>query len=258
MLGHDSYYYGITRKCIVAFGNVFKDVVIVRENADGGRVQVIKVPLAYAGKEKWLQRIEQDANPDAQNVGFTFPRLSFEILGITYDPTRKVNSVSRLLKSSAPPRSVNKLFAPVPYNIDIALYSITKTQEDALRIVEQILPFFTPQYTVNIKAVPEFDLVSDVPIILQNVTLSDDYEGDMLTNRSIIYTFNFTMKAYMFGPVAGPGQGGQGVITKVNANLNDIHEPLNNFASFNAELDPRDPLPDPQNFDVNENWDDSI
>lgn len=254
MLGHDSYYHGITRKCIVAFGNVFKDVVIVRENANGERIQVIKVPLAYAAKEKGLQRLEQDANPDAQNVGFTLPRLSFEIVGMTYDPTRKVNSVNRLLKStSTTNKSVSRLFSPVPYSIDIALYAITKTQEDALKIVEQILPFFTPQYTVNIKAVPEFNLVTDVPIILQNVTLSDEYEGDLLTNRNITYTFNFTMKAYMFGPVSN-----QSTTTKVEVNLNDTSDPFNSFASYTTTPDPNNLLPDSQNFDVNESWDESI
>jgi hypothetical protein len=254
MLGHDAYYYGITRKCIVAFGNIFKDIVIVRNDAEGNRIQVVKVPLAYAGKEKWIQRLEQDANPDAQNVGFTLPRLSFEILGMTYDPTRKVNSVNRLIKStSTTNKSVNRMFAPVPYNIDLALYSITKTQEDALKIVEQILPFFTPQYTVNIKSVPEFDIVSDVPIILQNVTLSDEYEGDMMSNRVITYTFNFTMKAYLFGPISG-----QNVITKVDANINDTTDPAKNYASYTATPKPSSLTPDSTNFDVNESWDESF
>lgn len=254
MLGHDPYYHGITRKCIVAFGNIFKDIVIQRDDAEGSRVQVIKVPLAYAGKEKWLQRLEQNADASRQEVGFTLPRLSFEILGMTYDPIRKVNSVNRLLKStSTTNKSVNKMFAPVPYNIDLALYSITKTQEDALRIVEQILPFFTPQYTVNIKAVPEFDLVTDVPIILQNVTLSDEYEGEMESNRVITYTFNFQMKAYLFGPVSG-----QNVITKVDANINDFHDPSKNYASYTATPNPSNLPPDSTNFDVNENWDESI
>jgi hypothetical protein len=254
MLGHDAYYHGITRKCIVAFGNIFKDIVIEREDSAGTRIQVIKVPLAYAGKEKWIQRLEQDANPDAQNVGFTLPRISFEIVGMTYDPTRKVNSVNRLLKSnSTTNKSVSRMFAPVPYNIDIALYSITKTQEDALRIVEQILPFFTPQYTVNIKAVPEFNIVTDVPIILQNVTLSDDYEGDMMTNRTITYTFNFTMKAYLFGPISD-----QNVITKVDVDVKDTTDPDKRYASYTATPNPSTLPPDSTNFDVNENWDEFL
>jgi hypothetical protein len=254
MLGYDPFYHGMTRKCIVAFGNLFKDIQIQREDIEGNKVQLVKVPLAYAGKEKWLQRLEQDTNPDLQNVGFTLPRLSFEIVGMTYDPVRKVNSVNRLIKTqSTTNNSVSKMFAPVPYTIDLTLYAITKTQEDALRIVEQILPFFTPQFTVNIKAVPEFDIVVDVPIILNNVSLTDDYEGDMLSNRVITYTFNFQMKTYLFGPISD-----QSVITRVDADIKDTDDVAKQYAAYQATPNPSNLAPDADPFNVNENWDEGF
>jgi hypothetical protein len=255
MLGYSPFYHGTIRKCIGSFGRIFNDINIEREDADGQKVQTIKVPLAYAAKEKWLQRVEQDTDIDGQSVGFTLPRISFEMTNLSYDPSRKVQSLSRLFKyTTGESETLSRVYAPVPYNIEISLYAIAKTQEDALRIVEQILPFFTPQYNIPMKVLPDYNnLVIDTPVILNSVNMQDDYEGDMMTRRQIIYTMTFTMKAYLFGPI-----GTSSVITNVKANLKDIDQPtLPGYAEYEANATLVTATADPADYTVIEGWDET-
>lgn len=198
MLNNNIFYHGITRKIIVAFGSVFSNIRIKRKKEDVE--QIIAVPIAYAPKEKWLVRIEQDPNLEINAVYTTLPRLSFEITGMSYDATRKTNRMNYIACGDGQ-NNMSKVYAPVPYNIDISLYSLTKTQEDALQIVEQILPYFTPEYTLSIKGVPESNIVLDIPIILQSVSMQDDYDGDFNQRRFVTYTMNFTLKTNFYGPV---------------------------------------------------------
>ena len=215
MLNNQVFYHGLVRKSIVAFGNLFSKVYIDRkqgDSVDGTTVQRLQVPLAYAPKEKWLVRIDSDPNLD-QHTYTSLPRMSFEILGYNYDPTRKVGRMNQIMCGDG---TTNKktMFSPVPYNIDISLYVITKTQEDGLQILEQILPTFTPEYTLTINAVPSMNVKQDVPIILNSVTVSDEYDGDFQTRRFVTHTLNFQMKINLFGAVST-----QGVIDTVNANV---------------------------------------
>ena len=191
------FYHSITRKIIVGFGSLFSDIRFYRK-LDGDTEQTIHVPIAYAPKEKWIVRLEQD--PTLENhVYTTLPRLSFEITGMSYDPTRKTNRMNYITCGDG--TSVTRMYSPVPYNIDISLYCLTKTQEDALQIVEQILPYFTPEYTMSIKGVVENNVIIDVPIILESVNIQDDYDGDFNQRRFVTYTLNFTLKANFYGPV---------------------------------------------------------
>jgi hypothetical protein len=146
------------------------------------------------------------------------------------------------------------VYAPVPYNIEISLYAIAKTQEDALRVVEQILPFFTPQYNIPMKVLPDYNnLIIDTPVILNSVSMQDDYEGDMMTRRQIIYTLTFTMKSYLFGPV-----GTASVITNVQANLKDANNPTAfGYAAYEANATPNDLTADPADYTVIEGWDET-
>jgi hypothetical protein len=252
MLNHSPFYHGTIRNCITAFGRIFNDIVIERRDAEGNKVQTLKVPFSYAAKEKWLQRIEQDTDIDGQTVGFTLPRVSFEMTNLSYDAPRKVQSMSRLFKyETGQTESLSRMFAPVPYNIELSAYVIAKTQEDALMIVEQILPFFTPQYNVPMKAIPDFDLMLDVPVILNSVTLQDDYEGDMMTRRQIVYTLNFTLKTYLFGPV-----GTSKVITRVDVALKDTDDPSKLYEAYTAEANPITSTEDPSDYTVIEGWND--
>lgn len=225
MLNGATFYHGAIRKCIVAFGRLFSDIKIERQNTDGSVGQTIGVPLAYAPKEKWLVRIEQD--PTLSNHTYTtLPRMSFEITGYSYDPTRKTNKMNKILcKDATTGENPNRrsVFSPVPYNIEISLYILTKTQEDAMQILEQILPTFNPEYTLSIKALPELEIIQDVPVILGGVSVQDDYDGDFQTRRFVLHTLNFTLKTNIFGEVST-----QGIINTVIANTT---EPSQNYTA---------------------------
>lgn len=214
MLNNNIFYHGITRKVIIAFGSLFSSIRIERKN-NGVTAQTLAIPISYAPKEKWLVRIEQD--PMLENhVYTTLPRLSFEITSLTYDASRKTNRMNYITINDAT-SAHNKIYAPVPYNIDISLYALTKTQEDGLQIIEQILPYFTPEYTLSLKPIPNNDIIMDVPIILENISVQDDYDGDFQTRRFVTYTINFTLKCNFYGPVTD-GK----IINKTTVSINDI------------------------------------
>lgn len=200
MLNNNIFYHQATRKTIVAFGTLFSGIKLLRSK--NGVEQTIAVPIAYAPKEKWIVRIEQD--PTLENHTYTvLPKMSFEITGMSYDPSRKTNRMSSITatRSVAGSAVATQMYSPVPYNIDISLYALTKTQEDGLQIVEQILPYFTPEYTMVINSLSEMNVNTDVPIILNSVSVDDQYDGDFETRRFITYTMNFTLKTMLFGPV---------------------------------------------------------
>jgi len=206
MLNIPPFYHGLTRKIIVAFGSLFSNIKIERQNNDGEVAQTVVVPLAYAPKEKWLVRVEQDPTLE-RNTYTILPRMSFEITGMNYDPIRKTNRMNQVTcyDNSGETPVMKTMYSPVPYNIDISLYVLTKTQEDALQIVEQILPFFTPEFTLAIRTIPNMSVNLDVPIILNSVAVQDDYDGDFQTRRFVTYTLNFTLKANFFGPISAAG-----------------------------------------------------
>ena len=216
MLNGLSYYHGAIRKTIVAFGRLFSDIKIERENTDGTIAQTVAVPLAYAPKEKWIVRIDSD--PGLTNNTYTsLPRLSFEITGYEYDSSRKTNKMQKILctdntTSTNPIR--RSVFAPAPYNVNISLYILTKTQEDAMQILEQILPVFNPEYTLSVNAIPDMEVVQDIPVILNSVSAEDNYDGQFTERRFVVHTLTFTLKTNIYGPVQD-----QGVITTVNANV---------------------------------------
>ena len=203
MLGQ--YFYNETiRKTIIAFGSLFNDINITRKNAEGTAVQYLKVPLAYGPKQKFIIRLEGDPNLD-QKVAITLPRIGFEINGLDYAPERKLNRIMKKRKVQNTEddklKSMLTQYSPVPYNIGFEMFVMARNSDDGIQIVEQILPFFQPEYTVTIKEVPQMDTIRDVPIILNSINYEDTYEGDFTTRRAIIYTFNFTAKTYVYGPV---------------------------------------------------------
>ena len=230
MLNNQVFYHGIIRKCIVGFGTLFSDIYVDRKQGDsvnGETFQRLQIPLAYAPKEKWIVRLESDPNLE-NNTYTTLPRMSFEIIGYNYDSSRKVGRMQKITCGDGSGGTVTNMYSPVPYNIDLSLYVLTKTQEDGLQIIEQILPTFTPEYTLTINVVPEMNVKLDIPIILNSVSVADEYEGDFQTRRFVTHTLNFQMKANLFGAVSG-----NGVITDVNANigLNDVVTPNRVFVA---------------------------
>ena len=203
MLGQ--YFYNESlRKTIIAFGSLFNEITIIRKNNQGDTVQTMKVPLAYGPKQKFLVRLTQDPGAN-QPIAMTLPRIGFEIQSFDYDPVRKLNRIIKQKKvSNAKSKELKQMstqYTPVPYNMQFELFVMTKNSDDGIQIVEQILPFFQPEYTVSIREVPDMDIVRDVPIVLNSIGYEDTYEGDFTTSRAIIYTFQFTAKSYVYGPV---------------------------------------------------------
>jgi hypothetical protein len=197
------FYHETTRDIVIAFGTMFNDIEIVRKNSAGAITQTMKVPLAYGPKQKWLSRLTEDPNL-SKSVAITLPRLGFEITGLEYDATRKLNRAIKVKKktNSSTNDQLLSSFMPVPYNINFELYVMAKNSDDALQITEQILPFFQPEYTITIRERPDLDIIRDVPIVLSGITYEDNYEGDFAARRAIIYTLNFTAKFYLYGPVS--------------------------------------------------------
>ena len=217
MLNNQVFYHETIRNTIIAFGKLFSNIKIARKNKSGVIEQTLHVPISYSQKEKWVHSIE--ANPDGERgVYTTLPRLGFEILGYNYDPTRKLprmNTISCVRDNNT---SGQRVFTPVPYNIELALYFATKNQEDALQILEQILPTFTPEYTLAIKTVPELNIVDGIPFILNSVSVQDDYEGDLETRRFVIHTLNFTAKINLYGGLVTANANAK-LIKQVEANI---------------------------------------
>ena len=201
MLGQQ-FYHETMRKVVVAFGTMFNNINIVRTNSSGAVTQSMKVPLAYGPKQKFLTRLREDPNLN-KKVALTLPRLGFEISGIAYDPSRKLNSIQKFKKTnnSDSGKTMSSQFMPVPYNMDFELVVMAKQSDDALQIVEQILPFFQPDYTITLNDNTSMGTTRDVPIILTGVTYSDEYEGSFEDRRVLTYTMSFTAKFYLFGPV---------------------------------------------------------
>ena len=201
----DAQYHELIRKTVVAFGTLFNDLYVYRKNSSGKTIQKMKVPLAYGPKQKFLVRIEQDSARSADNVAttaLTLPRIGFEMTTLQYDPGRKLNRIQKFKKvKGADSKSLQHTYMPVPYNVGFSLFAMAKNSEDALQIVEQILPTFQPDYTVTLNVMPTLDIVRDVPIVLNDVSYEDTYEGNFTERRVIMYTLNFTAKIYLYGPV---------------------------------------------------------
>jgi hypothetical protein len=196
------FYHEIFRRTIIGFGSLFNNISIKHTNDSDQVTSVIKVPLAYGPTQKFLARLEQ--SPDlSKPVQMTLPRMSFEMTGITYDSARKVTTTQSFTsKDSTDGTVVKKTYMPVPYNIQFDLNIMCKLNDDALQVVEQILPYFQPSYSMTIRLVDSIDEKRDIPIILENITMTDDYEGNFTTRRVLIYTLRFTAKTYLFGPIS--------------------------------------------------------
>ena len=196
-------YNKIIRKCVIGFGTLFNNIEVRKEKADGTTYSRMKVPLAYGPRQKFLARLEQQADLN-QKVAITVPRLSFEMTGISYDAGRKLAPTTLTLKANTKD-AVKKQFTPVPYNIDFELNIISKTNDEALEITEQIVPVFQPSYQMTIKLVDDMNEYRDIPIVLNSISYSDDYEGSFDDKKITLITMQFTVKSYIFGPVGTQG-----------------------------------------------------
>ena len=200
------YYHEIMRKTIVAFGTLFNQINIRHDDASGNTYSDLKVPLAYGPSQKFLARLEQQEDLN-KPIQITLPRMSFEMNNIQYDSTRKTGITQTFKAVDKTTSAVKKVFMPVPYNIGFELNILSKLNDDALQIVEQILPYFQPSFNVTIDLISSIGEKRDVPIVLDSISFQDDYEGDFSTRRALIYTLRFTAKTYLFGPVADSSEG---------------------------------------------------
>ena len=194
------FYNEILRRTIISFGTLFNGISIQHKDSSDSVASVVKVPLAYGPTQKFLARIEQ--SPDLNKPSaITLPRMSFEFTGLTYDPSRKVTTTTAFtVKDPNDGSESKKTYMPVPYNMQFELSIMTKLNDDALKIVEQILPYFQPAYNLSVELVEEIQEKRDIPVVLENITMQDDYEGDFSQRRVLLYTLRFTAKTYLFGP----------------------------------------------------------
>ena len=203
MFGTHFYNQGL-RKLTIAFGQIFNNIILQQKSSTGAITKRIRVPLAYAPKEKFIARLEQQANlQKGRTFAITLPRMGFELKGLKYDASRKLNKIQKTFKVKTDDSTVhNYNYTPVPYDISFNLYSFTATAENGLQIIEQILPFFQPDYTVTVNVIPELGLKRDIPIVLNDVSYEDTYDGEFNKRRAVIYTLAFTAKTYLYGPMS--------------------------------------------------------
>jgi len=199
------FYHQIIRKTVVSFGTIFNQIYIKHKDENFDTISEMRVPLAYGPKQKFLARIEQQAELN-KPIQITLPRMSFEMNSIQYDPSRKT-TVTQSFKAVDGNNRVKKVYMPVPYNIGFELNILTKLNDDALQIIEQILPYFQPSFNITIELVDSIGEKRDIPVILESINFQDDYEGDFSTRRALIYTLQFTAKTYLFGPIADSTDG---------------------------------------------------
>jgi len=195
------FYNEIFRSVIIGFGSLFNGIEIQHKNSDDDTVSVIKVPLAYGPTQKFLARMQQEADLN-RPVQMTLPRMSFEFIGLQYDPGRKSTQTQTIINQTPDGANLKRNYMPVPYNMRFQLSIMTKLNDDMLQIIEQILPYFQPAYNLSINFLGNLKEKRDIPIQLDGISMEDDYEGNFDTRRALIYTLDFTAKVYLFGPVS--------------------------------------------------------
>ena len=195
-----AFYHSTIKKYVILFGTTFNDIFVDRIDGSGNVQQTIQVQISYGPKEKYLAREEQNPNL-LREVSVVYPRMSFEITGVSYDAERKLTKTQQLVHGNSYSGTLSTSYREVPYNFDFTLSIIAKNQNDLLAIIEQILPFYTPDFTVSVELIPELNIVRDIPIIIKSVNPSDMYEGKFEDLEYSLWTLQFTLKGYLYGPV---------------------------------------------------------
>lgn len=232
------FYHKIIRRASSVFGSLFNNIMIRNVDASGNVIKESKVPLAYGSRDKFLERIKRETDLDTQQrVAVQMPRLSFEITSLTYDADTATSMLKRVSHkvddSKIPFRTASRTYSPTPYKLGMRLSIMARLQDEVLQILEQILPYFRPDFLVTVKHFDEAETVWDMPITLTSISMNDDYEGNIETNTILTYTLEFDILIRFFGPVSG-----QGVITKVIANVRETDKPKHHFATIRIEATP--------------------
>lgn len=230
------FYNGAVKKIITAFGNLFSGIAIQRHDNAGAMIQSINVPIAYANKEKAIQRVDSDPTLEKQ-VKISLPRMAFSVTGYEYDPSRKLARMGRIVCNDAINPTRQQVYTAAPWNLKIQMVIVTKTMEDGLQIIEQILPYFQPEFTLRLELLPAMNIQHDVPVVLNSSSVEDTYQGDYTESRLVIHTLEFTIKTQMYGPSVSVG-----VIKHVTVNV-DAMTGDGQFATYHADGDtPVDPI----------------
>jgi len=200
IFGHD-FYHGTLRRYVIMFGNLFNELQVDRFDSNGNKIQTINVPIEYGPKQKFYQRITADPTLN-RPLAATVPRLGFEFTSLSYAPARKLNSAHKYVRGqNTGGTDFNSVYTPVPYDMNFSLHAFVRNAEDGTQLVEQIVPFFTPDWTVTMKVLPELGINLDIPVELVSVSSDDQYEGDFDTRRLLTWQFDFIVKGYLFGPM---------------------------------------------------------
>lgn len=209
------FYFSLLRKYVILTGTLFNNIKITRTDKDGNQVALLKVPITYAPKDKMLARVIQDTALDRQSATIPLPAISFEMGKMQYDGSRKLNTIGKVsVKDATLASKLKYQYNPVPYNIEFKVFIYAKNAEDGTKIIEQVLPYFTPDWTTTVNLIPEMEVTMDIPITLNNISYSDTYDGDFKDRRAIIWTLDLVLKGYLYGPVKKSG-----IIKFVNVNF---------------------------------------
>lgn len=212
---HEPFYFSTIRKYVILVGTLFNNIKITRTDNNGEVTSLLKVPITYAPKDKMLTRVMQDPDIDRTSATIPMPFISFEMGKMKYDGNRKLNTIGKIsIKDDTNPNKFKYQYNPVPYNFSFRVYVFCKNTEDGTKIIEQILPYFTPDWTTTIKLIPEVNVTMDIPVILDDISYEDKYDGDFKNRRTIVWTLDLTLKGYIYGPVKKSG-----IIKFVNSNL---------------------------------------
>lgn len=209
-----TFYHSLIRKYVILVGTLFNDIHITRTDSTGNTTALLKVPITYGPKDKMLARVLQDPNIDRPSAVAPLPMISFEMGPINYDKDRKLNTIHRVSVKSDDPSKFKYQYNFVPYNINFKVFIYAKNAEDGTKIIEQILPFFTPDWTTSVKLISELDEYKDIPVILNKVSYEDTYDEDFKERRAIIWTMDLLVKGYLYGPIKKSG-----IIKFVNVNF---------------------------------------
>ena len=201
-----TWYFDTIRKYVILVGTLFNDIKVVKTDKSNNEVSLVRVPITYGPKDKMLARVFQDPNIDRPTATFPLPMISFEMGKIKYDGARKLHTTGKItVQSNTSPTVYKYQYNPVPYNIEFKVHVYAKNVEDGTKIIEQILPYFTPDWTTRIKLIPEMNVIMDIPVVLENIDYSDNYEGDLKDRRQIIWTLDLVVKGYFYGPIKKSG-----------------------------------------------------
>ena len=229
----DHFYHATMRKSVAVFGTLFNDLKVIRKNAGGGVLNQVRVPLAYGPAQKFLSRLDQPTQGDA-SIAIKLPRMAFEITSLALDTSAKLNRRNQIAEDNVSDVTKKKVIKHyTAYDIGMGLSIMVKNQDDGLQILEQILPFFQPEYSVTIKPVDDFNHKQDVQVILQDVNIEDSYEGDYSERRVLMYNLNFIMKMKFYGPT-----GNSSLIREVKLDFKEKDNITRKFEDMDFTINP--------------------